>query len=157
PDADPHNIALVGFGMGGMVAALTAALDDRVTACVSASGLTSLTNDTDALGAGGLRRWSHLYGWLPRLGAFVGRETSVPLDTPDILASIAPRPTLIVAPQVDWHHPLSEVVRVADAARKAYVQAQAPDRLRLFTPRAIAEFNNDIQAHVTDFLLAQAE
>jgi len=82
PDADPRRISLVDFGMGGMVATLTAALDPRVTLVVSASGFTPFRSDTDAAGTGGLRRWSHLYGWLPRLGGFVGNEAAVPVDFP---------------------------------------------------------------------------
>src|SRR5262249_48896964 len=105
PDADPKRISLVGFGMGGMVATLTAALDERIAAGVSASGFTPFRGDTDGTGTGGLRRWSHLYGWLPRLGGFVGNEGAVPIDFPEILSAVVPRKLLIVAPTLDWHNP----------------------------------------------------
>ncbi len=71
PDADPKQIYLVGFAMGGMVAEFTAALDDRVAGAVSVAGFTPFRTDTDSCGTGGIRRYSHLYGWLPRLGTFV--------------------------------------------------------------------------------------
>ena len=154
PDADPQRIFLVGFGMGGMAATFTAALDQRVAAVVSASGFTPFRTDTDAAGNGGMRRWSHLYGWLPRLGSFVGHEESVPVDFPEILSAIAPRRMLIVAPSLDWHNPPDEVLRAFQTAQVAYDRAQAPNRLAFYRPNALAEFNNEIQSHVTEFLSA---
>jgi len=152
PDADPKRITLVGFGMGGMVAALTAALDDRVSSAASASGFTPFRSDTDSAGTGGLRRWSHLYGWLPRLGRFVGDEGAVPVDFPEILAAIAPRPLLVVAPTLDWHHPLGSVAQAIAAAKTTYGLHEAAGKLELYSPSCLAEFNNDIQSHITRFL-----
>jgi dienelactone hydrolase len=154
PDADPRRIGLVGFGMGGMVATLTAALDERASALVTASGFSPFRGDTDAAGTGGLRRWSHLYGWLPRLGQFVGHEATVPVDFPEILAAIAPRPLLVVAPTLDWHHPQSNVAQAVAVAQGAYGLVQAGDKLQLYSPACLAEFNNDIQTHITRFLEA---
>jgi len=154
PDADPKRISLVGFGMGGMVATLTAALDERVAAAVSASGFTPFRSDSDAAGTGGLRRWSHLYGWLPRLGRFVGNEPAVPVDFPEILSAIAPRGLLVVAPKLDWHHPQGSVARAVGAAKSAYNSSRAADKLQLYSPMCLAEFNNDIQSQITRFLLS---
>jgi pimeloyl-ACP methyl ester carboxylesterase len=152
PDADPQRISLVGFGMGGMVATLTAALDERVTAAVSASGFTPFRTDADTSGTGGLRRWSHLYGWLPRLGSFAGKEAGVPIDFPEILSAIAPRSLLVVAPTLDWHHPQANVAQAIADAKSTYELRQAADKLQLYTPDCLAEFNNDIQSHITGFL-----
>lgn len=152
PDADPKRIRLVGFGMGGMVATFTAALDERVAAVASASGFTPFRSDTDNAGTGGLRRWSHLYGWLPRLGGFVGKESSVPADFPEILSAIAPRPMLVVAPVLDWHAPMSSVAQAVESAKPAYERCQAANQLQLYSPNCLAEFNNDVQAHITQFL-----
>jgi dienelactone hydrolase len=152
PDADPRRISLVGFGMGGMVATLTAAIDHRVASAVSASGFTLFRHDPDAAGTGGLRRWSHLYGWLPRLGGYVGNETAVPVDFPDILSAIAPRPMLVVAPILDWHHPQASVAQALESARSSYSSEAATKKLQLYSPLCLAEFNNDIQSHITQFL-----
>jgi dienelactone hydrolase len=151
PDVDPHRISLVGFGMGGMVAALTAALDQRAAACVTVSGFTAFRTDSDSSGTGGLRRWSHLYGWLPRLGSFVGNEAAVPVDFPDVLAAIAPRRMLVIAPALDWHHPQAEVTRVVTAARGAWGDGAAAD-LQLSSPPGLVEFSNEMQSQVAQFL-----
>jgi dienelactone hydrolase len=152
PDADPKRISLVGFGMGGMVATLTSALDPRVASAVSTSGFTPFRTDTDAAGTGGLRRWSHLYGWLPRLGGFVGNEEAVPIDFPDIFSAIAPRPMLVIAPSLDWHHSQSSIAEAVKTAKRAYSLDQAADNLQLYNPTCLAEFNNDMQSRITSFL-----
>jgi dienelactone hydrolase len=152
PDADPQRINLVGFGMGGMVAAFTAALDDRVASAVSASGFTPFRTDTEAAGTGGLRRWSHVYGWLPRLGGFAGNEAAVPVDFPEILSAIAPRPLLVVAPTLDWHYPSTSVSQSMAVAKSAYDFHGAAGNLQLYNPICLAEFNNDIQDQITRFL-----
>ena len=152
PDVDPKRISLVGFGMGGMVAAITAAIDERVDACASASGFTAFRGDDDNAGAGGLRRWSHLYGWLPRLGAFVGDEAAVPVDFQDILAAIAPRRMFVVAPALDWHHPQAEVARVVQTALSTYIAQGVVDNLQIYRPPGFAEFNNDMQDRIVRFL-----
>ncbi len=150
-DADPHRIYLVGFGMGGMVVTLTAALDARVAGVASASGFTPFRTDTDAAGDGGIRRWSHLYGWLPRLGPFVAKEASVPVDFPEILASIAPRRVLVVAPLLDWHNPHARVLEAVQAARAAFKPKSAQKKLELYSPECLAEFNNNIQDRIIQF------
>ena len=48
---------------------------------------------------GGLRRLSELHALLPRLGAFIGKEAQVPYDYDELLAAIAPRPTLLYTPR----------------------------------------------------------
>ena len=151
PDADPKRIYLVGFGMGGMVATFTGALDDRVAGIVSASGFTPFRTDTPAAGDGGLRRWSHLYGWLPRLGAFVGKETAAPVDFPEITEAIAPRRVLVVAPLLDWHHPHAKVAEAVKSARSAFVGVAGGGDVELYSPLCVAEFNNDIQSHIVAF------
>ncbi|MFO1497511.1 MAG: dienelactone hydrolase family protein [Verrucomicrobiota bacterium] len=150
PDVDRSRISLVGFGMGGMVAVLGAALDERVHAVVSAAGFTAFRRDTDAAGTGGIRRWSHLTGWLPRLGTYVGQEANVPVDFPEILSTIAPRPVLVVAPTLDWHFPQPSVAWTVEAARESAPSGR--DTLTLYSPPALAEFNNPIQDQVAQFL-----
>jgi dienelactone hydrolase len=152
PDADPSRISLVGFGMGGMVATLTAALDDRVAATVSASGFTPFRSDNDSEGTGGLRRWSHLYAWLPRLGEFVGKEASVPVDFPEILSAIAPRQLLVIGPSLDWHNPQVRVAKAMAEARETYRLCNADSKIELYSPPCLAEFHNDIQSHIGRFL-----
>ena len=152
PDVDPKQVYLVGFGMGGMVATFTAALDERVVGAVSVAGFTPFRTDTAAAGTGGIQRYSHLYGWLPRLGAFVQDEARVPVDFNEILAATAPRRMLVIAPTLDWHATHADVARTVELAGKAYALLGAPSALQLQSPERFIEFNNDMQAQVIGWL-----
>ncbi|MCC7409755.1 MAG: alpha/beta fold hydrolase [Phycisphaeraceae bacterium] len=120
PEVDPRKVYLVGYAMGGMTALLASTLDQRVSGVVSIAGFTPFRGDDPTSPTGGVWRWSHLYGWLPRLGAFAeGRERESPVDFDEILASMASRPTLIIAPQRDRHAIHADVVAAVDHARHA--------------------------------------
>ena len=138
--------------MGGMVAALTAALNERVAGAVSVAGFTPWRSDTAASGTGGMGRYSHLYGWLPRLGAFVNHENKVPVDFNEILAAAAPRRMLVLAPTLNWHETHQDVQRAVDMARKAYELLGAGDRIQMQSPEQILRFNDEMQTRVIDWL-----
>lgn len=157
PDVDAQRIYLVGYAMGGMEALLAAALDDRVAGVVSVAGFTPFRTDTDDRGMGGVRRYSHLYGWMPRMGAFVGHETKVPVDFDEILAAVAPRPVLVVAPTLDWHASAEDVAAAVAQARRVYALLEAPPVLALETPEQINALTDPIQAQVVQWLQRQAQ
>ncbi len=134
PEVDPKRIYLVGYAMGGTVALLTAAMDDRVAGVVSIAGVNPWRTDAAGKGTGGLERYAQLHGWIPRLGRFVGREARVPVDFPEILAAIAPRPALILAPRLDRYATAADVEAAVESARKAYALLGRPQDLRLEQP-----------------------
>jgi pimeloyl-ACP methyl ester carboxylesterase len=152
PEIDPENIYLVGYAMGGMTALLTAAIDERVAGVVSVAGFTPFRTDTDAAGTGGVRRYSHLYGWLPRLGEFVGAESKIPVDFGEIIACIAPRLAIIMAPKGDWHATHADIVAAVDAARQAYELMDAESRLKLLNPDDWNRFTTEMQMQVITWL-----
>ena len=73
---DAQRVYLFGYSMGGMVGAYTAALDPRVKGVVSICGFTPMRTDTADRGTGGVARYSHERGLIPRLGFFVGHEAA---------------------------------------------------------------------------------
>jgi dienelactone hydrolase len=128
------RIVVAGYGMGGLVALLTASSDERVAGVASIAGFTPWRTDSAQKHTGGLYRYSHLNGWLPRLGQFIGREQDVPVDLDEILASIAPRPALVVAPQHDRHADSADVSLAVSNARAAYTERSASDKLSFISP-----------------------
>jgi dienelactone hydrolase len=156
PDVDPDRIFVVGYGMGGMVASFLMALDERPAGATIIAGFTPLRSDTDAKGTGGVRRWSHLYGWLPRLGAFVGREEEIPVDFDQILAAAAPRPLLIIAPRRDWHATHADVAAAVATAQTAYARQGSADKLTLISPDRWLEYSRSMQAQTVAWLQSQA-
>ncbi|GAA4315521.1 alpha/beta fold hydrolase [Compostibacter hankyongensis] len=137
PFIDTANLFLAGYSLGGTVALLTAALDTRVKGTAVAAAFGSLRNDNT--GTEGIRHFSHLHGLLPRLGFFVGQEDRIPLDFQDILACIAPRPLLVIAPERDRDHPAGSVRRIMTAVSALYDKEGAAGHLRLEVP---ADYNH---------------
>jgi len=156
PDVDPDRLFVVGYAMGGMVASYLMALDDRPAGATIVAGFTPFRSDTDERGTGGVRRWSHHYGWLPRLGAFIGREQDIPIDFDEILAAAAPKPMLVIAPQRDWHSTHADVTAAVSSARKAYDDKSAADRLSLESPDRWLEYNRLMQAQTVAWLRRQS-
>lgn len=155
PDVDPDRIFVVGYAMGGMVASYLMALDERPAGATIVAGFTPFRSDTDDRGTGGVRRWSHYYGWLPRLGAFVGRESEIPVDFDQILGAAAPKPMLVIAPQRDWHATHADVAAAVSAARDTYAGRGAADGLKIESPDRWLEYNRSMQSQTTDWLRTQ--
>jgi alpha-beta hydrolase superfamily lysophospholipase len=132
---DPQRIYLFGYTLGGMVALHTAALDPRVKGVVAISGFTPMRTDTAERGTEGLARLSRERPLLPRVGFFIGHEAQVPYDYNELLAAIAPRPVLVVQPQMDRDTTSADVHAAVDQARKVYSLYGATDQLALHEPQ----------------------
>ncbi len=131
---DPQHIYLFGYSLGGTVGLYTAALDDRVKGVVSISGFTPMRADTASIGDGGIARYSQERGLIPRLGFFIGHESVIPYDFDEVIASIAPRPVLVVQPQLDRDASPAAVREAVDRASKVYALYGASGRLSLQDP-----------------------
>lgn len=131
---DPQRIYLFGFSMGGMAGLYAAALDSRVKGVVSICGFTPMRTDTADRGTGGVARYSHERGLIPRLGFFVGHEDRIPYDFHELLGTIAPRPALVIQPQLDRDATPADVHTAVEQARKVYALYGTPDKLALHEP-----------------------
>ena len=134
PQVDPDRIYVFGYSMGGMVGLHAAALDPRIKGIVSIAGFTPMRTDTMDTGTGGIARFSHERGLIPRLGFFVGNESRIPYDYDELLASIAPRPVMIVAPQFDRDANPADVHAAVERARAVYELHGAGRALELREP-----------------------
>lgn len=148
----PRPVCLYGFAMGGTVAILTAALDDRVQGVAAISGFTPLRTDTADRRTGGIARLSHLYGWLPKLGAFIGHEDRIPVDYNEILASIAPRKVLVIAPTEDRYAALGEVRDTVESARQVFQSLGDERGIELLTPFEDVRLTEGMQEQVIGWL-----
>ncbi len=96
-DVDPQRIGGLGFSMGGYIMAQVAATDTQLRAVVLEATPTAF---------GEYERWAHKrWGLLSGLPAiWAARHSGMPLDEMrprDVVASIAPRPLLIIGGDVD--------------------------------------------------------
>ena len=114
---DSSRINVMGYSLGATVGLLAAALDDRIASAISVCGFTPLRSEQ---GTGSLDNLSFIHGLIPRLGFFKGNEKRLPWDFDDVMALIAPRPLMVVAPQFDQEARFEEVRRSVEAARRVY-------------------------------------
>ena len=131
---DPARISVFGYSVGATVGLYAAALDPRIASVVSVSGFTPMRTDTANRGTGGIARYSEERALIPRLGFFVGNESRLPYDFPELIAAIAPRPVLVVEPAMDRAGSPAEVHGAVLDARKVYALYNAADKLALDEP-----------------------
>lgn len=138
-----RGVALFGFSLGGAVGLYTAALDSRIAAVVSVCGFTPMRSDTPDKGLSGMTRYSHLYGLIPRLGLFKGKEQTLPYDFNDLLQMIMPRKALVV-------QPLRDRDADPDAVRKA---VKSVPGTTLHEPDDYGRLTNSTQDKAIDWLI----
>jgi pimeloyl-ACP methyl ester carboxylesterase len=147
---DPERVYLLGYALGAKVGLMTAALDDNVRGVASVCGVHPLRLSTPDKGTEGIRHYSHLHGLLPKLGYFVGNEDRIPLDYDEIVALVAPKPALIVAPMKDRYARIADVQRELQAAGNVY--RVLGRELNVWTPDDFNRFPVRLQQQVFDWL-----
>ncbi len=141
---DGGAVYLMGYSLGGKVALLTAALDDRVKGLAVVSGFDVLRAAKADRGVEGIRHYSHLHGLLPKLGFYVDRPEQAPFDFDAAVRLTGRRPVLLIAPELDRY------VRAADVA--AAVKGLGRPGLTVETPRDFNRFRRETQERVFDWL-----
>lgn len=76
----------------------------------------------------------------------------MPFDFDEVLAAIAPRRTLIVAPTLDRYAPVADVKLEVEVARRAFAGLGKEDALQLQTPLAFNSFTPSMEESVLDWL-----
>jgi len=117
---DTRRIYVMGYSLGATVGLFAAALDDRIAGAISVCGFTPLREETPEKGTGNLENFAFIHGLLPRLGFFKGYEKRIPWDFKELLALIAPRPVLVVAPQFDQDATFADVRQTVSEVRQVY-------------------------------------
>lgn len=154
-EIDSSQIYLVGYALGGKVGLLTSAFDDRIKGVVSVCGFDPLRLQTPDKGTEGIRHYSHLHGLLPRLGFFVGHEDRVPFDFDEVLALVAPKPALIIAPEMDRYARGADVTREVESSREVYELLGHPEALQFETPMDFNRFPRSMQERAFDWISRQ--
>ena len=153
---DSSRIYATGYSLGATVGLLSASLDKRIAAVASVCGFTPLRTAGPQEGIEGIRAYSHLHGLIPRLGFFVSNERRVPVDFEEILACIAPRPLLLVAPVLDRDAVFTDVKAAVNQVSKLYRLLGAESDLTFSAPRDYSRFTEQRQQEVVDWLSSQA-
>lgn len=152
---DANRISAAGYSLGGTVALFAAAVDERIAAAASVCGITPfrIPNKDNC----GIRWYYDLHGLIPRLGFFAAAESRIPCDFQDILACIAPRPALVVAPTRDRFANIDDVRKCVASAGKIYNLLNAKDNLHLYTPDDYNRFSDEILKKALDWTTKNAK
>jgi pimeloyl-ACP methyl ester carboxylesterase len=150
PFVDTSRIFLVGYSLGGTVALVTAALDQRVKGVAAACAFSSWRSDT--AGTEGIRRFYDIEGLLPRLGLFSGDKSRIPVDFDGILSCIAPRPLLLITPTQDRDHTIGAVRKITHTVAGVYTRFQAGDQLTVEEPVTFNHFTEGMQQRIISWL-----
>lgn len=147
---DQDKIYVAGYALGGTVSLLTAALEPRIAAVGVASAFTPLRTATNHVE--GLKAYSHRYGLLPRLGFFEGHESRIPVDFPEILATIAPRPLLVIAPELDRHADHGQILNTVKDVKGIYNLFGASQKMEFDAPHGFNHFTREQQKTLVNWL-----
>jgi dienelactone hydrolase len=149
---DTTNILVAGYSLGGTVGLYAAALDKRITGVVSVAGFTPMRLSTPEKGIEGIKAFSHLHGLIPRLGFFTGHESRIPYDFHEILACIAPRQLLVIAPVMDKDALIDDVKTCVEQAGKIYDLYGAPGKIQVFYPDDFNRFAPGMRERTYEWL-----
>ncbi len=146
PYVRQNAIGAIGHSLGGHNALYTAAFDERIAAVVSSCGFDSYQ---DYYG-GDQTKWLPGKGWtqlryMPDLANYRGKLNEIPFDFDEILATIAPRPVLVVAPLHDSNFQAASVRRLILNAGPVYALHGAENRLNLLQPDCAHDFPNPMR------------
>lgn len=147
---DPDRVYLLGYALGAKVGLMTAALDDHIRGVVAVCGVDPLRLSTPDKATEGIGHYSHLHGLLPKLGFFAGNEDRVPFDYDEVVAMVAPKPALIVAPLKDRYARIADVQKELTASASVY--RVLGRELEVWTPDDFNRFPVKLQQQVYDWL-----
>ena len=146
---DRQNIFLLGNTLGGNIALVTAALDDRVAGLGVVSAFSPWRTSTNQYES--IRSNSHLYGLMPRLGLYANKPSQVPVDYQEIISAIAPRPLMIIAPSLDRHADPVAVGQTMDKVGQVYGLYHKEQNLRFERPREINRLTEPMYDQLGEF------
>ncbi len=150
---NPEKIFTVGYSLGGTVGLFAAAQDDRISALATVCGFTPLRTSTPDDGTEGILAYSHLHGLIPRFGFFLNRTNRLPLDFPEIIACVAPRPHLIIAPQLDRDAVFNDIEKAVTAVNNVYKIFNVNQNLTFLTPLDYNHFTTEMQNDIIVWLI----
>lgn len=128
-DVDGRRIGCLGHSLGGHNTLFTGAFEPRIRVLVSNCGFTAF----------GRYYGGNLTGWtgpayMPRIRTLFPTPQQMPFDFHEVVAALAPRPFLAIAPVRDHNFDVEGVREVMEAAAAVYRLMGASDRLSALYP-----------------------
>ncbi|NGF56362.1 alpha/beta fold hydrolase [Parapedobacter sp. SGR-10] len=148
---DNDRIYLLGNTIGGSVSLMAAALDSRVAGVALVAAFSPWRTANSQYES--IRTYSHLHGFMPRLGFFAGQPEDVPVDFGEIMAMLAPKPVLVVAPDMDPHTDHKALQEMLASVRSVYRLYGKEKQLHTAYPHDINRLSRDRYGLVSSFFV----
>jgi dienelactone hydrolase len=137
PEVSTKRIGIIGHGLGGQSALLTAAFDYRVAAVLSSCGFTTFPRYK----GGNLADWADPRR-MPRIRDVHGNDPAkIPFDFAELLATLAPRAVLVSAPLKDDVMEVTGVKSAIASASAVYEFRKAGGSLQVTYPDGGRDFS----------------
>jgi dienelactone hydrolase len=144
---DSDKVFLLGNTIGGTTALLAMALNEKIAGAAVLSGFSSWRESS----AQDIKEMSQLYGFIPNLGFWSDKPEQVPVDFPEIMMCIAPRPLMVIAPRLDRHTRFPQVENSMKPVKNVYTLLGYPQNLQVETPMEISRLTNDMRESMVKF------
>lgn len=154
-DLDSNKIFVSGYSLGGTVGLFAAALDYRIAGLISVAGFTPLRHGDKSEHHFEQLAEQHLL--IPRLGFFEGDRRKIPVDYKELMAAVAPRPTLIIAPKYDNESDIKAVKTDMERVAEAYSLLRREDDFELFIPEDYNRFSEEMREKIYEWLEKQID
>lgn len=136
PEVDPDRIGCIGHSLGGHNALFTCVFEPRIKAVVSNCGFTRFARYY----GGNLKGWTSAR-YMPRIAdVYEMKPERMPFDFTEVLAAIAPRACLAIAPLHDDNFEVEGVRETIAAARPVYELLGAGEKLAAIYPDCKHDF-----------------
>lgn len=146
---DTKHIFLLGNTIGGSVALIAAAQDERIAGVAVVSAVTPWRTSNSQYES--IRTYSHQHGFIPRLGLYAGHPQDTPVDFGEIISCIAPRPLMVIAPTLDRYADPESVKNILNTVLGIYTLYGKRDNLQIQTPLEINRMTAEMNKEVAEF------
>jgi dienelactone hydrolase len=142
PGVSRNGFGAIGHSLGGHNSIYTAVFDERIKAVVSSCGFDSYV---DYYSEKQSAVWKAGQGWtqeryMPALAEYAGRTREIPFDFHEMIAALAPRAFLAIAPTRDSNFKWQSVDRIIAAARPVFNLHGAAERIAVEHPDSEHDF-----------------
>jgi acetyl esterase/lipase len=148
PEVDAERIGCIGHSLGGHNSIFTAFFEPRIKAVVSSCGFTQFSHYK----SGDLTGWTSAR-YMPRIASEYGKKPQrMPFDFTELVAGLAPRAFLAIAPTKDDNFDVEGVRRIVKAAAPIYQLYHAEGALAAEHPDIAHDFPPEMRKKAYEFL-----
>ncbi len=146
---DKGNIFVLGNTLGGSAGLIAASLDERIAGIATVAAFSPWRTSNHQYES--IRNFSNQHGLIPRLGWYAEKPEMVPVDWDEIVACIAPRPLMIIAPSLDRYTDPKAMQQTISRIRIRYQHCGNPQNLKVEIPMEINRMTTKMNNEVTQF------